>query len=171
MTPHSFSPLGASFDPLRVQVEMPYDFYAQVRQEEPIPFSPALNAYLVARYPDVHTILSQPGIFSSKDVFEFGMEIHPEAIAELMKGYPYRPHATIRCDGAKHQSLKRILQKVLSPQRMRSMEPFIRDVVTRLIYTFLDKKEAEIAYEPRNLKNERCKKYSELKNALGMTLA
>lgn len=71
MTPHPFSSLGASFDPLHVQVEMPYDFYAQVRQEEPIPFSPALDAYLVSRYDDVRAILSQPEIFSSKDVSIF----------------------------------------------------------------------------------------------------
>ena len=144
MTPHPSSSLGASFDPLHVQVEMPYDFYAQVRQEDPIPFSPALDAYLVSRYDDVRAILSQPEIFSSKDVFDFRMEIHPQAIAELMKGYPYIPHATIGCDGAKHRKLKGTLQKALSPQRVRSMEPCIREVVTRLIDTFLDKKEAEI---------------------------
>ena len=52
MTKHHPS-LGAIFDPLHIQDELPYAFYAQIRQEEPITFSPSINAYLVSRYDDI----------------------------------------------------------------------------------------------------------------------
>jgi hypothetical protein len=69
MTSHQ-TPLGASFDPLHIQVETPYAFYAQVRQEEPITFSPTLNAYLVSRYDDIRSILFRPDLFSSKNALQ-----------------------------------------------------------------------------------------------------
>src|SRR5215472_4656628 len=94
------SPLGTAFDPLSIQVELPYAFYARLRQEEPITFSPAINAYLVSRYDDIRSILSQPDLFSSKQALLSGAQFHPETITELMKGYRYML-TTIGDDGAR----------------------------------------------------------------------
>jgi len=141
-TPHS--PLGAAFDPLHVQVETPYAFYAQVRQEEPVTFNPALRAYLVSRYDDVRSILAQPELFSSKDALDFlPVEIYAQTIAELRKGYPFEP-ATIGNDGARHARLREPLQKALSLTRVRAMESFIRETANRMIDGFLKDGKAEI---------------------------
>src|SRR5215470_4880208 len=92
--------LGAAFDPLHIQVELPYDFYAKVRQEEPITFNPILNAYLVSRYDDIRSILSKPDLFSSKNSIPLRpTNFSPETIAELRKGYPF-VISTIASDGA-----------------------------------------------------------------------
>jgi len=142
LTSHPSS-LGVSFDPLHIQVELPYTFYAQLRQEEPITFSPAVNAYLVSRYDDIRSILSQPDLFSSKNALINTTKFHPQTIAELMKGYPYIL-TTLGDDGARHTRMRAPLQNALSPARVRAMEPFIREIATRLIDRFINDGQAEI---------------------------
>ncbi len=42
--------LGKNFNPFGQHLEEPFAFYTQLRHEEPITFSPVLNAYLVSRF-------------------------------------------------------------------------------------------------------------------------
>ncbi len=136
--------LGTTFDPLHVQVELPYAFYARLRQEEPITFNPALRAYLVSRYADVRFILSHPELFSSKDALNFlPLEIHEQTLAELRKGYPFEA-VPLACDGARHSRVREPLQKALSLTRVRAMEAFIRETATRLIDGFIHDGKAEM---------------------------
>ena len=137
------SSLGPAFDPLHIQVELPYAFYARLRQEEPVTFSPTINAYLVSRYDDIRSILAQPDLFSSKDVLNFPLQFHPQTITELMKGYPYML-TTIGDDGARHTRMRQPFQNAFSPPRVRAMEPFIREVATKLIDSFVNNGQAEI---------------------------
>src|SRR5215472_6479545 len=139
------SPLGTTFDPLSIQFELPYAFYARLRQEEPITFSPTINAYLVSRYDDIQSILAQPDLFSSKNVIlnAGAAQFYPETITELMKGYPYML-TTIGDDGARHTRMRRPFQNALSPTRVRAMEPFIRETATRLIDSFISDGQAEV---------------------------
>ena len=143
MTGHQQS-LGAAFDPLHIQVELPYAFYTRLRQEEPITFSPTINAYLVSRYDDIHSILSQPDLFSSKDaLLNYPLRFHPQTITELMKGYPYMI-TMLGDDGDRHTRMRQPFQNALSPTRVRAMEPFIREVTTKLIDSFISDGQAEI---------------------------
>lgn len=123
---------------------MPYAFYAQLRQEEPMTFNPALRAYLVSRYDDVRFILSHPELFSSKDAFNFlPLEIHEQTLAELRKGYPLEPVPLV-CEGTRHSRMREPLQKALSLTRVRAMEAFIRETGTRIIDGFIHDGKAEI---------------------------
>jgi cytochrome P450 len=137
------TPLGESFDPLHIQVETPYAFYAQARREEPITFNPALRAYLVSRYDDIRSILLHPALFSSKDALDFPVERHAQTITELRKGYPFAP-ATIASDGDRHTRLREPVLRALSPTRVRAMESFIRETSTRIINGFLNAGKAEV---------------------------
>src|SRR5216110_2942355 len=144
MTLASHDPsLGEVFDPLHIQVELPYAFYARLRQEEPITFSPTINAYLVSRYDDIRSILSQPDLFSSKNALLSGARFYPETITELRKGYPY-VLTTIGDDGARHTRMREPFQKAFSPTSVRAMEPFIRETATKLIDRFRSDGQAEI---------------------------
>ncbi len=144
MTLASHDPsLGEVFDPLHIQVELPYAFYARLRQEEPITFSPTINAYLVSRYEDIRSILAQPNLFSSKNALGFPVQFHPQTIAELRKGYPYAV-PTLTDDGARHSRMRKPFEKAFSPIRVRAMEPFIREVATKLIDRFVSDGQAEI---------------------------
>jgi cytochrome P450 len=134
--------LGATFDPLHIQFEQPYAFYAQIRQEEPICFSPSINAYLVSRYDDIRSILSQPDLFASKTTFFSGIEIYPETITELSKGYQFVP--STMSERTKRDKLHEPFRNALSSARIRTMEPAIREIATRLIDRFQSDGQAEI---------------------------
>jgi cytochrome P450 len=142
MTTHDPS-LGTAYDPFDRHLENPYSFYTQLRHEEPITFSPCINAYLVSRYDDIHSILSQPDTFSSRDTLTPGITMHPRTIAELSKGCPFVP-IVVNADGANHVRLREPLQKMFAPTRIRRMEPLIRQIATRLVDGFINDGHAEI---------------------------
>ncbi|HEU5227776.1 MAG TPA: cytochrome P450 [Ktedonobacteraceae bacterium] len=135
--------LGENYDPFGRDLENPYALYAQLRREEPITFSPVLNAYLVSRYDDVRLILSQPDLFSSKDTINPVIDFCPQALAELSKGYPPVP-TFINSDGSEHTRFREPIQKALAPGRIRVLEPFIRQRITEMLDSFLDDGHAEI---------------------------
>ncbi|HET8843624.1 MAG TPA: hypothetical protein VFN35_19330, partial [Ktedonobacteraceae bacterium] len=79
--------LGERYDPFGRDLEDPYGLYSQLRREEPVTFSPVLNAYLVSRFEDIRSVLAQPDLFSSKDIITTVVTLCSEALAELSKGY------------------------------------------------------------------------------------
>ena len=135
--------LGKNFDPFGQHLEEPFSFYAQLRHEEPITFNPVLNAYLVSRFEEVHAILSQPDVFSSRDTISPVGTLYPQTLVELRKGYPFAP-TFINSDGAAHKRLREPIRKAFSPPRIRALEPFIRQRIQQLLERFPNDGHAEI---------------------------
>ena len=135
--------LGENFDPFGRHLDEPSSFYAQLRHEEPITFSPVLNAYLVSRFEDVRAILSQPDVFSSRETLSPAGTLYPQTLVELSKGYPFAS-TLINSDGAAHRRLREPLRKAFSPPRIRASEPFIRQRIQQLLDQFLHHGHAEI---------------------------
>src|SRR5215475_166620 len=106
--------LGEHYEPFGRDLENPYALYSQLRCEEPITFSPALNAYLISRFEDVRLVLSQPDLFSSKDTINPVVTLCPQALAELSKGYPVVANF-INSDGLEHARFREPIQKALAP--------------------------------------------------------
>jgi cytochrome P450 len=144
MTQANRDSLGTLYHPLQgEQLENPYPFYARARKEEPIFFSPELNTWVVTRYDDVRSVLSQSTIFSSKDALRPVMlEFFPATFAELSKGYPQVPNV-IDSDGKEHVRFRHALSKTFAPKRIKQLEPFIKGVVTSLIDAFIDDHKAD----------------------------
>lgn len=135
--------LGENYDPFGRDLENPYALYAQLRREEPITFSPILNAYLVSRFEDVRSILSQPDLFSSKDTLGPVVTFCPQAIAELSKGYQFAS-TFINSDGPEHARFREPIQKAFAPGRIRVLEPFIRQRITEMLDGFINDGHADI---------------------------
>lgn len=135
--------LGENYDPFGRDLENPYALYSQLRREEPITFSPVLNAYLVSRFEDVRLILSQPDLFSSKDTMNPVVTLSPEALAELSKGYPFVANF-INSDSPEHERFREPIQKAFAPGRIRVLEPFIRQRISEVLDSFSDDGHAEI---------------------------
>lgn len=135
--------LGALYHPLRgEQLENPYPFYERARREEPIFFSPELDTWVVTRYDDILTILSQPDVFSSKDALRPVVRLSPAVFAELSKGYPVVPNV-VDSDGKEHTRFRNAVGKAFVPKRIKQLEPFIKEVVTSLIDSFISDHKAE----------------------------
>jgi cytochrome P450 len=125
--------LGEAYHPFaEEQREDPYPFYEFLRTQEPITYSPAVEAWLVTRYSDIRTILSQPDIFSSRDVARPLTNVTPKTREILNQGYPMVPTA-ISSDGFDHKRFRDPYIKTFSPARMTTYEGFIRKVVNHLV--------------------------------------
>lgn len=132
--------LGAAFDPF---AENPYPFYTRVRHEEPITFSPDLNAWIVTCYKDIQSILLQPEMFSSCDTLTSPVTFCPQALEELVQGYLPVP-IVLNSDGAEHTRFRVPLMKAFAPARIRALEPFIRKVAHELIDAFFHMQRTDI---------------------------
>jgi Cytochrome P450 len=125
--------LGAAYHPFQTdQLENPFSFYALLREQGPITFSPEIGAWLVTRYQDIHAILMQPNIFSSRDLVRPLATLAPSALHILSQGYRMVPTA-INSDGLNHQRFREPYVKALAASRIATHEPYIRTVVQRLI--------------------------------------
>ncbi|HET8840644.1 MAG TPA: cytochrome P450 [Ktedonobacteraceae bacterium] len=135
--------LGENYDPFGRDLDNPYALYSQLRREEPITFSPVLNAYLVSRFDDVHSILAQPDLFSSKDTINSVVTLCPEALTELSKGYSAVINV-INSDGQEHARFREPIQKAFAPKRIRALEPFLRQRISEVLDGFSNDGHAEI---------------------------
>ncbi|HEY4035011.1 MAG TPA: cytochrome P450 [Ktedonobacteraceae bacterium] len=136
--------LGVLYHPLHgEQLENPYPFYSRARREEPIFFSSELATWVITKYDDVMSILTQPGIFSSKDALRPVVEFSPAVFAELSKGYPIVPNM-IDSDGKEHVRFRSAVGKAFVPKRIRQLEPFIKEVTLSLVEVFINNHQAEV---------------------------
>lgn len=132
--------LGAVFNPL---AEDPYPFYIRARREEPIMFCPDLDAWIVTRHKDIQHILLQPATFSSRDTLTSPVTFYPRTLEELVKGYLPVP-IVLNTDGPDHTRFRVPLVKAFAPSRIKSLEPFVRDVANRLVDAFIQNSRVEI---------------------------
>ncbi len=128
--------LGTHYDPF---MQDPYPFYAQARREEPITFSPHLNAWLVTRYEDMKNIFLQPDIFSSENTLSGETHFYAE-----IPGEEEEAPVVINSDGAEHTLFREMVKNVFSPSRAKAFEPFIREVANTLVNSFIDHQRAEM---------------------------
>ena len=132
------SELAESFDPVGAHYENPYPIYARARREEPVFYSPRLDAWFVTRFSDVDAIIKNPEGFSSVNSLRPLRAPHPAALAVLMTGYPQRPdHVT--SDGEVHRRLRTPYSRHLTtPGRVKGKEEAIRKRADALVDGFVD---------------------------------
>lgn len=135
--------LGETYNPFGQDRENPFPLYARLRREEPIAFSPVLNAYLVTRLDDVQAMLSQPDLFSSRDALSPLTPLSSEALAELAKGYPTVP-SFINSDGSNHKRFSTPLKQAFTPSRVLALEPIIREQIDQLLTAMLKEERADL---------------------------
>lgn len=138
--------LGRLYDPLGVHLHNPYPFYARARQQEPVFWSAAVNAWVLTRYQDVRWVLRSPEVFSSANVLRPRVPIPPATAAVLGAGALSDPDppGLASSDGAAHRRLRAPVAHGLSPARVEAAEPFIRARAEALVDTFESDGRAEL---------------------------
>jgi len=132
------SEFAESYDPLGTHLDDPYSFYAQARRDEPVFYSPRLDAWVVTRFRDVDAILKDPVGFSSAYSLRPIRELYPATFAALADGYPPKPDH-ITSDGAAHRRFRTpYAQHLTTPGLVKAMEPAIRKRADALVDSFVD---------------------------------
>lgn len=119
------------------QFENLFSFFAQVRREEPIFWSPILKMWVVTRYEDVQTVLKSPQTFYSRNFFSAAGDRTPQ-VAELLQNTIFGSAAggLIAADPPIHTRLRRTLTNAFSARRIAQLEPDVRILVRQLIEAF-----------------------------------
>lgn len=136
--------LGKVFQPLsRSHIENPFPFYQRARAEEPLFYSPELEAYVLTRYDDIVAVLKDPERFSSADILRPLVEYTPEVFGILAQGYPLVAQIN-NSDGDNHKRFRIPFNKAFSSDRILAMEDSIRAISNRLVDSFINDGGAEI---------------------------
>ncbi|MEM8564194.1 MAG: cytochrome P450 [Pseudomonadota bacterium] len=135
----NFKPLGAAFDDV-------YALLREARQKEPVFYSEELGSWVVTRYDDIVELLQNPE-FSTEGTLS-GFNYEPETEAILSTGINWNQTAHINgVEGEEHNRFKKILIPILSPKRLRALEPIVREIAIELIEKFRARGQCEFIGE------------------------
>lgn len=129
--------LGGEYNPFAgPHLQNPYPFFARLRQEAPVTFSPMLGMWLISRMDDINEVLNNPTSYSSANNLASETELTPEARAILGPG-PILTDSPLNTDPPAHTRLRRLLQRGFMPGRVAFQEPRIRHLADALIDGFI----------------------------------
>jgi cytochrome P450 len=133
--PNTSGGLGARFHPLSGDhLELPYPFYREARDHEPVFFQPEFGMWFVTRYEDVVAVLRDPSTFSSKDTIPTHHELAPEVQAALAEHR--HPQHLINTDPPTHTRLRAVVNAGFAPTRVAALAPAIEQLAHELIDGF-----------------------------------
>lgn len=123
----------------------PHGHFDAIRAMEGLPYSAAVDAYLVARYEEAREVLGDPARFSSKVPFgRVAMRTERDAVAALTAEdpelatllaslKPRRIAMLASADNPAHKRQRRIVQTAFSGKRISAITPWIRATTAGLI--------------------------------------
>ncbi len=134
---------GKEFQPfVGEQLENPYPFLQRARNEQPVFYSPVVDAYVITRYEDVLHILKSPTVFSSAKSLQTAQNVTPETQKVLEEGFPFT--SLINSDGEQHRRLRAPFLKVFAPENLAKKEDSIYAIANRLVDNFINDGSVEI---------------------------
>lgn len=139
------TPAGAAFVPFSEEyVADPYAFFAEVRDAEPVFYSPEMDCWVVMKYADI------VGVFRDPETFSPAVARHPvrslcPAAADVRdeQNIEIEP-SLVDEDSATHRAHRKIFGDAFTPKRVNEVEPRVREIVSRYIDRFIDTGEAEL---------------------------
>ena len=137
---------GAEFKPFddTGYITNPYPFLKSARAEEPIFYSPEVDAWVVTKYDDVQAVFKDPKTFSASIARHPVTPMCPAAAAKRDEYDISIEQALVDEDPQTHIKHRRIFGEAFTPKRVNEIEPQIREIVTRHIDRFIDKGEADL---------------------------
>lgn len=133
------------FDPFSEQyLQDPYPFLEALREQEPVFYSPELDYWVISRYDDVQKCFFDQDLYSASVALDAIVPPYPSSM-EIMRKHAFVPgESLVNEDPPLHHQRRKRLARAFSPQRMKKMEPFIRELATRFIDRFVKRGHADL---------------------------
>jgi len=131
----AFEPESASY------TENPYDVYASLRALDGLQFSESLNAWLLARFEDVHAAATHPKLVRSLEAFCS----HEEVLArrkqanwhDMPNHARYVQVSLLESDGPEHMRLRRLVLRDFTAQAVEQhremIHAYVQDLLDRML--------------------------------------
>jgi cytochrome P450 len=132
-------PIAKDYDPLDPAVLAdPYPVLRRLRQDGPVFYIPGLDHYIVTRYDDIEAILKDRETWSAANASTPLIPVCSEAQEILNSGFKRVPTLN-NADPPRHAPMRKSVLAVMTPRRLRALEPVLRDYATALIEGFVEK--------------------------------
>jgi pimeloyl-[acyl-carrier protein] synthase len=126
----------------------PYPFYEALRAIEPVHWSRRFNGWVITGYQDVVSILRTPEVFSSVGRMGTLLDALPEADRPAFKPiYDHFSVGMIRSDPPDHTRLRRLINKVFTPQMVERKRQSIQDIVDGLLDAIGDREQVDLIHD------------------------
>lgn len=118
---------GMRFHPF--EHEGMYQFFADIRPNVPIFYSPEIDYWVVTRREDVLAVLRDSDLFSASNATEPVVPWPPEMIKYLQDEGFTNESVQVACDPPRHTRVREHVQGFLNPKRIMACEPAVREIV------------------------------------------
>lgn len=137
--------IAAEFKPVGEPSEKIYDHLKLARDKQPIFFSERYNCWVITRYEDLVSIVMNPGDFITDGALNgLNNNYSPESNKIIEQGVDWRiVHHLQNTEGEDHTRVRDLLQKIISPDRVKRMEPLVRRIAVELVDKMLESRECE----------------------------
>jgi cytochrome P450 len=143
----STCPIADGYDPLDPEVVAdPYPALRHLREEGPVFYLPGLDHYIVTRFDDIEAILKDRGTWSAANASSPLIPVCPEAQEVLNSGFKRVPTLN-NADPPRHAPMRKSVLAVMTPRRLRALEPVLRDYATSLVEGFAGKSVIDFVQE------------------------
>jgi len=116
----------------------------QARADTPVTYLPDIGYWAVSKYDDVKRILGDTENFSAEITLQ-PLEPFTDKVVELLKERGFSPRPTLSNNTRDdHARIRRNTQIAFAPRRMKTLEPYIRQLVDESVSQFIDDKRADI---------------------------
>jgi len=132
-------PIAHGYDPLDPSVVAdPYPALRHLREEGPVFYLSSLDHYIVTRFDDIEAILKDRETWSASNASSPLIPVCPQAQEVLNSGFKRVPTLN-NADPPRHAPMRKSVLAVMTPRRLRALEPVLRDYATSLIEGFAGK--------------------------------
>jgi len=120
----------------------PFPVLKQWREKTPVFYLPDLEHYVVTRYSDILRVLLDRDTWSAANVSAPLTPVCPAAQEVLSQGFARVPTLS-NADPPRHGPMRKSVLAVMTPRRLRSLEPVLRDYAAGLVHSFVDEPEID----------------------------
>jgi cytochrome P450 len=135
----STCPIAHGYDPLDPAVVAdPYPSLQALREDGPVFYIPSLDHYIVTRFDDIEAVLKDRETWSAANASSPLIPVCQEAQEVLNSGFKRVPTLN-NADPPRHAPMRKSVLAVMTPRRLRALEPVLRDYATALVKGFAEK--------------------------------
>jgi len=133
--------LSELFDLSNQQLEQTLN---HARAESPVTYLPDIGYWAVSKYDDIKRILGDTENFSAEITLQ-PLEPFTDDVVTLLKERKFTPRPTLSNNTRDdHARIRRHTQIAFAPRRMKTLEPYIRQLVDEAVSEFIDDKRADL---------------------------
>jgi cytochrome P450 len=131
--PPETCPIAHGYDPLAPEIVAdPYPTFNELRDAGPVFYLPELDHYIITRYDDIVQVLLDRETWSAANASSPLNPPCPAAKAILDEGF-HRVPTLNNSDPPRHGPMRRSVLTVMSPARIRALEPVLREYAEALV--------------------------------------